>query len=556
MPTLPPGISTATQAAPSPTHDSPTPSPTTSLGTGNITVGAASTQVPSSSTQPIAESETLADPSPASSNELSTVKKSTIDSDPTGSTSGINQDSTPTHEDPSSVSNQPDPTTTGVQVTTGSSNIVIGTIGSGSNVVTLVPDPSHSDEVIVTSNGGATTLKPGESGTINNQVFSLDSVGNVGLASSSTIMFGSNTVGPQRTQPDVIATIGTNIIVQQHAGHSVIVNGDQTLQLGQAITVSGQSGLVTVSANSAGSVALLSQGTATTLGQSAQSEYILGGQTLAAGGSAVSQDGVTYSMPSLGLGIVAVSDGTTTTFSASGNAPIAVASGVLATPVTMPQPIAITVNRHAISRVSDGIVIDGSTLLDGGSPTTISRAVYSLASNGDLIVGSGTTLSRQQGGFGTLLSAAVSAAVQHAADDQPLRQATFTEAGRTYTAVEPDGYNTAFIDGNTLQVGGSAEIVGGATLSLETTGIVIANDGNTDTLAFQTVSSSDGVATTIEAATATGAATTGINGGASGLSPTSSTTNTQSDAVDLHPHDILFALALSMVIGVELGYLS
>jgi hypothetical protein len=70
-----------------------------------------------------------------------------------------------------------------------------------------------------------------------------------------------------------------------------------------------------------------------------------------------------------------------------------------------------TLNGEVISALSNGVAVDGHTINDGASATTIDGRMYSVDSNGDLIVASSTTLGRSHdpqvsGLMGALMSVA------------------------------------------------------------------------------------------------------------------------------------------------------
>ena len=67
------------------------------------------------------------------------------------------------------------------------SNAPIATIGSGSAVVTIIPDPSDRDNVVISADGGATTVSAGRDPIIGNQRLSVDRSGNVAFMATSTL---------------------------------------------------------------------------------------------------------------------------------------------------------------------------------------------------------------------------------------------------------------------------------------------------------------------------------------------------------------------------------
>ncbi|KAK4502052.1 hypothetical protein PRZ48_007863 [Zasmidium cellare] len=115
---------------------------------------------------------------------------------------------------------------------------------------------------------------------------------------------------------------------------------------------------------------------------------VIDGQTLSIGGSAITVDGQTISLGS--SGIVIAADGTTTTAQLTDSA----------TPTNWISQAIITagsstLTAYGIAGESGKIVLDGTTLTQGGSPITINGEVFSLGKDGlvDSEDGKKTTLS-------------------------------------------------------------------------------------------------------------------------------------------------------------------
>ena len=127
----------------------------------------------------------------------------------------------------------------------------------------------------------------------------------------------------------------------------------------------------------------------------------------------------------------------------------------------------------AVVTGADGIP---TTFSMGGSPATIDGKIITLASDGVDIIG-------QDGGNILSVVAWQTESTSSTTED---REAAFTDSyGRTRTAVETSGATTAVVDGSiTLTLGGPASIVGGETLSLGSSGIVL--DGSS-TATFSTI---------------------------------------------------------------------
>lgn len=129
-------------------------------------------------------------------------------------------------------------------------------------------------------------------------------------------------------------------------------------------------------------------------------------------------------------------------------------------------------------------ILGSNTITDGGSPFTTNGQTFSLGPSGSVTVNNGQT---QTAGLST--SHTPGGTLNHLTSfaPSPTQLAVFSANGKTYTAYEPNGSNTAIVNGNTFSVGGLPATVDGLTISLCPTGLVVTSHGQTSTLRFSAV---------------------------------------------------------------------
>lgn len=230
-------------------------------------------------------------------------------------------------------------------------------------------------------------------------------------------------------------------------GGSVIIDGGTTYSLASSAGVGSGGGAIVINGitSSLPAVTVAAGVPATSVGSSG--EYIIAGQTLIPGGSAILAAGTTYSLVSGTNGVIVV-NGVTSTFSAT--AAIADANtGVLATPIGS----------------SGEFVIEGQTLGPDGSAIVVSGTTYSLArstaGSSEVVVVNGVT--------------------------SPLPTAAATAAAAASAETE------YILDGQTLIPGASAITISGTTISLAAAGSTVYINGIASALPTPTGSGSDGV---------------------------------------------------------------
>ena len=294
------------------------------------------------------------------------------------------------------------------------------TVQLGSGVGTS-QDPAGGASAIQV--GGQTLTVGGPAYTVSGQVYSALPSGGLAVGSGDsqkTLTVGSNgQIG--------LADGQTTSVYQMPVANTpggVVISGQTLTAGGSAFTVNGATYSVPPSASG---VVVMSDGTTSTLspqpgvsvlslgnGQhatipSAPGRVLIDGQTLTAGGSAATINGATYSALPSASGIVVMSDGTTTTQSPqSGESVVTLGDGQHATIISAlggSEPGSVTkINGQAVTPITNGIVVDGTTMTAGGATQTIGGMAYSLQSGGQLVVVGSSTLGND-GGIGDLIGA-------------------------------------------------------------------------------------------------------------------------------------------------------
>ncbi|KAK3652595.1 hypothetical protein LTR56_001959 [Elasticomyces elasticus] len=388
----------------------------------------------------------------------------------------------------------------------------------GDQAFTVVPE-ANDPSVIVVANGQTTaTIAPGQTGTIGGQVVSL------APSTSAGIVIGSGNAA-------VTLTPGGS-----PSGLASLASTSYKLPV---ITV----GSATISANTA-------------------SQYVVGTQTLAPGGSTVVVSGTTYSLDPSASGMVAndVTQNLQPDASAANTGSLLVAGGHTFTPdsssaiviagqtlqpgsqtvvagttysldasasavaingVTQDlQPVSpataiFTANGQTFTAgASSALVIAGQTL-QPGSEATIAGTTYSLVPSGSALVVNGATQTAQ-----SLAPATSSDAPVFVVNDQ---------------AIHEDLSSNAIISGQTLAPG-SATVIDGTTYSLEPSATALVVDGTTHALQPATGSTS-------------GATGSGTQAGSATSSIAPANTNAASGAPSRRVYELLIPLSLWLLVG-------
>jgi hypothetical protein len=302
------------------------------------------------------------------------------------------------------------------------------------------------------------TLNPGGSAIeISGTTYSLQATGGV-IVNGETVPV--STVAPLASPPTAPVVIGEITATPLASGLYIVA--DQTLSRGgSAIEVYGTTYSLPPSASNAvvnGQAAPISIiqptlqppatvviGGVTAKPESSGAYYLIAGQTLNPGGSALEVSGVTYSLPSSGANIVI--NGATSNIAQTD---IRTVSAVVFGSIT------------AVPLLAGGYVVGSQIISPGGSAVEISGTVYSLPTSGNSVVVDGTTT-----------------AIQAITTDDAL----ITLGSQTYTAVAASAIPLV-IASQTLVPGGNAITVSGTVFSLpsDATGSIVIN-GQTTALA-------------------------------------------------------------------------
>lgn len=206
---------------------------------------------------------------------------------------------------------------------------VKATIPAGNSNVVISQAPTGDNFVI----GGSTTLTPGQTITIGDTPIAVQT-----SAGRPEIVIGSTTIPlqPNEAGPEITGA---------------------PVPLAPALTI----GTHTITAN-------------------AQTQYIIGDQTLAPGGPALTVSGTTLSLAPSATALVI-------------NGEISSINPPLGVIYTTEVPAALTFNNHIYTTNRAGYIVmgPGTTLIPGGSPITVSGTTLSLEHSGTVVVVQGTT---------------------------------------------------------------------------------------------------------------------------------------------------------------------
>ena len=305
---------------------------------------------------------------------------------------------------------------------------------------------------------GSQTLVPGGSEIVQaGTTYSLAPAATAIVVNGETSQLAAAPGNQQATSAPAI-TVGNTVVTANSASQYIV--GSQTLAPGSAVTVqgstyslapsgsaiviNGQTSRIAPAAQLTGAAPVLTVGSAT-VSALGPSQYVVGSQTISAGGEAVTVSGTTYSVAPSGSAIVV--NGQTTPIAAPPGEQTGLAPS-------------ITVAGSTITANSASEYVIGSQTLAPGSSIVVSGSTYSLAPSGTaLVVDSGN-------GASTLTIAAASAA-----GESTLNVASSTGIvvvdGQTLTYSHTD---SAVVIGSRTLSPGSSVTVSGELLSLASGG--------------------------------------------------------------------------------------
>ena len=378
------------------------------------------------------------------------------------------------------------------------------TITAGSSAFTVAATTTRdgSSAIIVAAGGTTATLTPGQITSLGGQAVSADSSGGVVIGSTTVVPTPASDPGSgsgSNSDPSSGAVIGLGgsstlsviqTIVTGSNGRTTTeaVIGGNTITQGAVTTIDGKtislspSGLVvdgTTQAISAlpaatpapssganlvlGSSTLMASQTVV-VGENGQptTEAVIGGSTLTEGGVAATIDGHTISLASNGL----VIDGQSTiSITALPAAATAQTEGAVVTLGSSTLTAAETVVIGSNGQPTTEVVLDGTTLSQGGPAATINGHTVTLASNG-LVLDGHSSISI------SALPAATTAQISEGAV-VTLGSSTLTAVETVVTGSNGRPTTEVILDGTTLAQGGLAATIGGHAVSLGSDGIIV-----------------------------------------------------------------------------------
>lgn len=226
--------------------------------------------------------------------------------------------------------------------------------------------------------------------------------------------------------------------------------GVTTLSAGQQDTVGGQS----VSVGSSGQVVVP---VTSTIDNAALDGFstTADGRTISAGsGSLVVDDETTLTAGDAATTIAG------TAFSVNNDGQLVVQGQTTFSPAAASQNFATIFQGQTISSVSGGIVINGQTLTNGASPTTIAGVEYSAGSNGELVVADSTTMGGSSGFIGTTI---VNGEVISSVSNGVVVDGRTLTAGEAATTIDGEVYS---VNSNGQLVVASSTTLGGAEVQM------------------------------------------------------------------------------------------
>lgn len=343
------------------------------------------------------------------------------------------------------------------------SGVVVAANGASSTILhsagqsAITPAASGSGYQVA----GQTITAGGPAATVSGTTYSA-------LASGSGVQVAANGV----TSTAYAAVGSTSNVASIASGYGVA--GQTLLPGSSAITITGTtysalpsgSGVV-VAANGASSTILGSPPSSIT-SLASPNEYNIGGQTITAGGSALTVSGTTYSALSSGSGVVEVQNGVTSTIAlgSGGSGQMTMGGGAVISAVALSANAAasITVGSEVFryQPLGANVAVIGSDTLTVGGPA--------VTENGETL-----SLVTGQSGLGLVLNGTMTTALPTAAAGEGV----VTLGGQVFTAYA-DGSSRIVVDGQTINPG-TVTVIDGETVSLSGTNLVIVSGTATST---------------------------------------------------------------------------
>ncbi|KAK5691162.1 hypothetical protein LTR97_011814 [Elasticomyces elasticus] len=388
----------------------------------------------------------------------------------------------------------------------------------GDQAFTVVPE-ANDPSVVVVANGQTTaTIAPGETGTVGGQVVSLAPSASAGIVIGSgnaavTLTPGGSPSGlaslASTSYKMPIITVGSAAISANTASQYVV--GTQTLAPGgSAVVVSGTTYSLDPSAS-----ALVANDVTQNLQPDSSAANT--GSLLVAGGHTFTPDSssaIVIAGQTLQPGSQTVVAGTTYSLDASASA-VAINGVTQDLQPVSPATAIFTANGQTFTAGDSSALVIAGQILQPGSEATIAGTTYSLAPSGSALVVNAATQSPQ-----SLAPATSSDAPVFMVNDQTIHE---------------DLSSNAIISGQTLAPG-SATVIDVTTYSLEPSATALVVDGTTHTLQPATGSTSGATGSIAQ----TGSAT-------SSTGPAS--TNAASGAPSRMVYELLIPLSLWLLVG-------
>lgn len=349
-----------------------------SVGTGSVVLGGSTLQIPSAAT----------------GGAVATLGGLGVSADPTGGNGVVIAGATLTPGVTTEINNTPVSVGTGNIVVAGSTYAVPSAAVSAVTSVGSEPiytDPAGGGGILI----GSQTLDPG-------QVTVIDGT-SVSVGTDDVVIAGSTLALPS----DAAAPAASGYVVD---GQTISAGGSDFVQQGTYSALASGSGVVVAANGVSSTITNAAADGITPIALpslvSAESAYIIDGSTVLFGGSAVTDQGTTYSVLSGGSALVVVASGVTSTFSDAGSVPLTLGGGVVATPTGVPIPIA---QAPSVSVLGNDVIVGSVTLSAGGSALTMDGQTISVASSG--VVYDGSTMAFTAGS-GSSIAAEIMSGLQ------------------------------------------------------------------------------------------------------------------------------------------------
>ncbi|KAG9675967.1 hypothetical protein KCU99_g8246, partial [Aureobasidium melanogenum] len=197
------------------------------------------------------------------------------------------------------------------------------------------------------------------------------------VVGSQTLKAGGSAIVVSQTTYSLATSGSSTLVVQNGATSALVAPQGSTAGVGSSIASSVE---VHVTANALSPKITTDSSVVT---QNTASEYVVAGQTLEAGGSAVEVEGTTYSLAPSASAVVI--DGVTSVLSVAVTSPVvSVVNSAVAPAITLGSSV---ITPNAASQY----VIGTQTLLQGSSAIKVQGTTYSLAPSGTALVVNGVT---------------------------------------------------------------------------------------------------------------------------------------------------------------------